>query len=741
MRYGIDKQKHFLNIALAVIPAFVVVWTLRLLYGSILEFNQIKFSVNLVYALCLTVFVQAIFTFIVLAVAGVYQVKRLDWRTRSVIFLWTIMVRGLGILAALFAAGLVNIFGYNVSIATASSIYIVYLILSNYFTGIFDRQQQLKQTVHQDTILYQNLARFRSAFDYASIGMAIVSQEGRWLEVNKSLCALLGYSEKELLKIDFLAVTHQEDVPRVMSKIRELIVGKLRSCQTEKRYIHKNGAVVWVNWSVSVAHTASQSSIHLIFQIQDITDRKRAEETLLHNAFYDALTDLPNRVLFLDHLKLGMARVKRGVGSLAVVYLDIDRFKIINDSLGHNVGDQLLTGVAGRIKRCLRPADTVARIGGDEFAILLEDIEDVSGAVVAAERLQRELSIPFNLSGREVIASASMGIALHSAEYETPDEIIRDADIAMYRAKSLGKARHEVFDKTMHDKAIERLRLETGLRAAVETHNELFVQYQPIMDLQMKRLCGFEALVRWRHAEYGFISPADFIPIAEEIGLINHIGEWVLRTACRQIAEWQMNFPNDAPLFMSVNLSGKQFSQPDLIGTISEILEECKLQPQYLKLEITESVVMENIEDATEMLNQLKRLGVKLSIDDFGTGYSSLSYLHRFPIDYLKIDRSFVSAMGKHRENLEIVRTIISLAQNLTMQVIAEGIETNAHFALLKNLGCQYGQGYLFSRPLSADKAEQFIIDDLMKFTHQSFAAQHIIPLKVAPEKTFNLSE
>lgn len=741
LRYSTDNQKRFTNVALTVVSAFLIVWTVRFQYGQILESDRISLSVNFVYAVCFTIFVQALFTSLVLTIDGAYPIKRPKWRRWSILFLWSVIVRGVGILAATLTAALVNIIGFNISIAVLASLYIAYYIWSNYLMSVADRVQQSEQTVRKDITHYQNLARFRSAFDYASIGMAIVSGEGRWLEVNNSLCALLGYSEKELLKTDFLALTHQEDVPRVVSKMRDLLAGKLRSYQMEKRYIHKSGAVIWANWSVSLAHTVSQSSIHLIFQVQDITDRKRAEERLHHDAFHDGLTDLPNRALFIDHLKLGMARVKRGTESLAVVYLDIDRFKIINDSLGHMVGDQLLIGVAQRIQRCLRPADTIARLGGDEFAILLEDIEDVSEAVMVTERLHKELSIPFNLSGREVITTASMGIALYSAEYENPDEMIRDADTAMYRAKSLGKARHELFDRTMHDQAVERLQLETDLRGVLENPNELFLQYQPIMDLQKGRLCGFEALVRWRHSQHGFISPADFIPIAEEIGIINQIGEWVLRKACHQIYEWQTKFPSDAPLFMSVNLSGKQFNQPDLIRIITDILEESRLDPRSLKLEITESVVMENIEAATEMLNQLKTLGVKLSIDDFGTGYSSLSYLHRFPIDFLKIDRSFVTKMGKHKENLEIVRTIISLAKNLAMEVIAEGIETNIHFALLKKLGCQYGQGYLFARPLDGERAEEFIMDDYLKSTSQPFVTSSMIPLKEANGKTFSMSE
>ena len=438
---------------------------------------------------------------------------------------------------------------------------------------------------------------------------------------------------------------------------------------------------------------------------------EETKEHFRHAAFHDSLTGLPNRAMFTELLKAEIESSKRSSDHMfAVLFLDLDRFKNINDSLGHTHGDLLLVAFAERLERTLRPVDTLARFGGDEFAILLSGMLDATDAVRVAQRIQDELSQPFVLDKNSAFATASIGIALSSSGYDRPEDILRDADIAMYRAKENGKARYEVFDHGMHARAVSRLQLESDLRQAVE-QKEFAVYYQPIVSLQTGRLAGFEALVRWNHPRHGLISPADFIPVAEETGLIVPIGQWVLNEACIQVRQWQIDSPSHRSLSLSVNLSARQVAQPDLLERIKEALETSKLNPHCLKLEITESVVMENAEAAALMFKQLRSLGVQLSIDDFGTGYSSLSYLHRFPLNYLKIDRSFVMRLTTDNDNA-IVRTISTLARNLGMEVIAEGIETEEQYQQLKMLGCEFGQGYLFSRPVASEGVARLLYQD-----------------------------
>src|SRR5882724_34656 len=450
---------------------------------------------------------------------------------------------------------------------------------------------------------------------------------------------------------------------------------------------------------------------------------EETKEHFRHAAFHDSLTGLPNRAMFVELLKAEIESAKLRPGHLfAVLFLDLDRFKNINDSLGHTHGDLLLVAFAQRLEGLLRPTDTLARFGGDEFAVLLSGIGDGEAAVCIAERVQKELELPFELDKSSSFTTASIGIAFSSTGYDRPEDILRDADTAMYRAKERGKARFEVFDQAMHARAMSRLRLESDLRLAVE-RNEFCVHYQPIITLESGRIAGFEALVRWEHPQRGRVMPGEFIPVAEETGLIVQIGQLVLEQACNKMVEWQQLSASCRSLSLSVNLSSRQVSQPDLIDRITEVLDKTGIDPHCLKLEITESVVMENAEAATMMFKQLRALGVQLSIDDFGTGYSSLSYLHRFPVNYLKIDQSFVGRMSETNENSEIVRTIVTLARNLGLEVIAEGIETDHQHKQLKELGCEYGQGYLFSRPIEGAAVQEMLTKSLKQDVRIELAA------------------
>jgi diguanylate cyclase (GGDEF)-like protein len=448
----------------------------------------------------------------------------------------------------------------------------------------------------------------------------------------------------------------------------------------------------------------------------ELAERKKIEAQLRHDALHDALTDLPNRALFLDRLHHALHMYQRrshpsdrkGRGQFAVLFLDLDRFKVINDSLGHAVGDQLLQIVAQRLTSALRSGDTVARLGGDEFVMLLEDINTVKDAIDAVHRVHQSLKAPIFLDSHEVFVSTSVGIVLSDIHYTQPAQLLRDADIAMYRAKTNRRGSYEVFSPAMHVQAVRQLELESDLCRAIE-RQELQVFYQPIIALNSEQIQGFEALVRWQHPDRGLIMPDEFISIAEDIGLIIPIDMWVLREACRQLRQWQTHLPQTDSLFMCVNLSGKQFSQPDLMAKIDQVLGEVALSPACLKIELTESVLIESTTFATEVLDQLCERNIRVCIDDFGTGYSSLSYLHRFPIHTLKIDRSFISRLDAKPGNYEIVKAIVNLGLNLGLHIVAEGVESLDQVRFLQMQGCHAGQGYYFARPLDAVAATKLV--------------------------------
>ncbi len=509
--------------------------------------------------------------------------------------------------------------------------------------------------------------------------------------------AMLGYEDDEIGNRPnaWFDLVHPDDLDRLTTALAEHRAGITALFENEHRVRHKDGSYRWVLSRGMVVRTPSGAPHRMAGSQSDLTDR----------TMHDALTGLPNRALLIDRLRRALLRTERHPDSaFGVMLVNLDRFKLVNDSLGHGIGDQLLIAVASRLETMLRPGDTVARLGGDEFVVLLEELTGVDGAVLVANRIQRRLAEPFMLNGQEAFTTATLGIALSGTGYARAEDLLRDADIALHRAKALGNARYEVFDATMRVRAVTRLGLETDLRRAVERH-EFRLHYQPIVSLRSGFIVGFEALMRWAHPDRGLVPPAEFIPVAEETGMIGPIGEWGLREACRRMRTWQERFQVHPPLTISVNLSGKQFAQADLSERIEALLCEVGLAPGSLKIEITESVLMQNPETVSATLARLKALETRISVDDFGTGYSSLSYLHRFPIDTLKIDRSFVNAIQPNGDGSEIVRTIITLAHSLGMDVIAEGVETGDQLARLALLGCEYGQGYYFSKPVCDDEA------------------------------------
>ena len=586
--------------------------------------------------------------------------------------------------------------------------------------AIAPQQPECQQWQEKLQNVQQELSNIKLALDEAAI-VALTDTTGVMQYVNDKFCRLSQYAREELVQQNY-RMLNSSCHPKEFFQSLWSTIDQGKVWQGEIRNKAKDGSYYWVDTTI-VPYLNEQGQPFQYLAIQfDITERKRIEERLRHDAFHDVLTGLPNRALFMARLGRAIEHVKRRSGAVfALLFVDLDYFKTLNDTLGHLVGDQLLVAIARRLESCLRIGDTVARFGGDEFTILLEDIKDVQDAIRVAERLQQELQLPFYLSGHEISTTASIGIALSCTDYSQPEEILRDADLALYQAKAMGRTRYEIFDASMHRGTLAHMQLEHDLRRAIaktqdqaisgETEApEFWLQYQPIVSLKTNRIMGFEALIRWNHPERGLISPADFIPLAEETGLIVPIGQWVLRQACHQLSVWHQLISSPCPLIVSVNLSSRQFVQPDLVDQISQILQETNLNPRYLKLEITESVVMENAEVATTMLQQLKSLGIQLAIDDFGTGYSSLSYLHRFPIDTLKIDRSFINRIDIDGENLELVRTIVTLAWNLGMDIIAEGVETAKQLAQLKALKCEYAQGYFFARPLNCEAATALVL-------------------------------
>ncbi|MBI5676602.1 MAG: EAL domain-containing protein [Nitrospirae bacterium] len=580
-----------------------------------------------------------------------------------------------------------------------------------------EEYEKTQKEIQRSMLAEEALSESKKRYELAARG----ANDGLWdwnIATNKTYFSprwksMLGFEEDEVKDApeEWFNRVHPDDRKRVESEIAGSLETPTAHFICEYRMLHKDGTYRWMLSRGLAVKNESGLVARMAGSQTEITERKIAEEQLIHDAFHDTLTGLPNRVLFMDRLKHADRRAARHKDYIfSVLFVDLDRFKVVNDSLGHAIGDELLVAVSQRLEECLRPGETVARLGGDEFAILLEDIKSNNDMEHIINRIQNKLEMPFNLSGNEVFTSASIGISLSVAGYVNPEHMLRDADIAMYHAKLNGRARYEIFDERMHAHVVARLQLETDLRHAIENH-QFHLNYQPIMLMDTGKIKGFEALVRWNHPNRGLIMPAEFISIAEDTGIILALGKWVLEEACKQLSIWQKQVACD--ISMGVNLSIKQFT-PHLVSTVKDAILHAGIKPESLILEITESMIMENAESASKLLAELKLLNVKLHIDDFGTGYSSLSYLHQFPLDALKIDRSFIAKIGiDSDEKLEIVKAIAALANNLNLDVIAEGVETVEQLAHLRHLNCKNMQGYLFSRPLDVESAGKFLRQSL----------------------------
>ena len=556
--------------------------------------------------------------------------------------------------------------------------------------------------------------RFHSAFTHASIGMALLSFEGRILQANAALAALLGERRPDALverRFDELVV--EPDLDRLGSEFERVRTGTAETFSIEVRCRHRSGNEIWAALHCGLFSEAGSDRPCLILQVQDVSARRHAEAQLNRIAFHDGLTGLPNRGRFHSLLAQALEAVADdATRHFAVMFLDFDRFKLINDSMGHSAGDEFLIQVSRRIQDHVRPGDVVARLGGDEFAVLVHRLEGEAAATHLAERLQQVLREPLVIAGAHVTTSASIGITFSHLGYKSTEAMLRDADIAMYRAKAAGKARYALFDAAQHTQVSQRVRLEADLRQAI-TRRELSVAYQPLFSLGSGRLRGFEALARWNHPELGPVSPGDFIPIAEESGLIVELTDLVLDAACRQLRLWQARAPVFGELRMHVNISGNDLAQASIASRVEQALRIARVEPRHLTIELTENIVMQRVEGALDTLAALRRLGIGIAIDDFGTGSSSLAYLSRLPIDCLKIDRSFVAGMtggnGEGHHSAEIVRAIVSLGGTLGKSVVAEGIETDSQLGQLRELGCKGGQGYHLSRPLGVSEVDMLL--------------------------------
>jgi len=593
-----------------------------------------------------------------------------------------------------------------------------YVVLEHRRMGVYDDEgnlvavEGLAHDVTEPTLARQALEdserRFRSLVQNVSDLIVVVDAGGHLQYASPSLERILGWAGEEEQKAGLSGDrVHADDLPRLRAAFVNAKPPGPNMPVTTARSLHKDGSWRWLEYSV--ADLRNDPSVRgYVVVARDVTERKAAEEQLVHQALHDALTGLPNRALFLDRLGLSLSRLDRRDRLAAVFFLDLDYFKVVNDSLGHSAGDQVLIAVAERLQQSLRDGDTAARLGGDEFAVLCDDLVDEGEALQIAERLGEAVAAqPVRLAGRDLVVTVSIGVAFATHSAQRPDSLLRDADAAMYQAKERGRARYELFDAAMRARAVARLETEAALREALD-QQQLSLAYQPEVLLEDGRLIGAEALLRWKHDG---APPSEFITVAEETGLIVPIGGWALREACRHLARWREIAPDRAPKTVSVNLSGRQLARPDLPDVVEEALSESGLPPSALCMEITEGVLMDDIEVAVSALKALKGIGVEIAVDDFGTGYSSLAHLRRFPVDTLKIDQSFVAGLGRNPEDAAIVRAVLALAQTLDLSVVAEGVERAEQLHELRALGCERAQGHLFSAPLSEQAFADLLVN------------------------------